>query len=101
MWTPDPVEVEQVLELDIDQVLKGGFVESVRIDVSRGTFQMPVFRPQGWVTFGATALTLVELLGVMAELRGIRSPELIEGPLPWEDVLASGAAAAGGETWAP
>lgn len=89
---PDPGEVAAVLPLDLTAILASGRIEGV--SPRDGAWLMPVFRPGGHLLFGATALTIVELLGVLAAARGQAAPEVTRGTLAWDDVLTLKAAAA-------
>lgn len=90
---PDPGEVAEVLTVDLDAVLSSGVIEGVTIDREGARFVMPVFRPGGHVMFGATALSLAELLEVLADVAGIAAPEVEPGDLDWRDLLTRKAAA--------
>jgi 8-oxo-dGTP pyrophosphatase MutT (NUDIX family) len=81
---PDPVEVERVYAVPLDPYLGGAPVEGLRVDRFGAEIVMPVFRVDGLVIFGATAIVLWELLEA---LQGER-PRLEAGELRWEDVLA-------------
>lgn len=85
---PDPGEVEAVLPLDLTEILRGGHIEAVDIFQDAQRFQMPIFRPGGHIMFGATAITLLELITVLAELSGLPAPELTPSPLDFHDILA-------------
>lgn len=81
---PDPVEVEAVLALDLMGILRRGQVESMRATHGTQRYEMPIFRPGGHVMFGATAMSLLELLSVLAEVSGLGMPEMVPGGLTWE-----------------
>jgi 8-oxo-dGTP pyrophosphatase MutT (NUDIX family) len=89
----EPGEVAEILSLDLGAVLHRGEIESVVIPTPQGVFEMPVFRPGGWVLFGATALVLTELLGVMATSLALPTPRLRAGALTFEELLRRGASA--------
>lgn len=86
-------EVEALVELELGAVLTGGVIEAVGIPWQGTVVDMPVFRPGGWVMFGATALALTELLGVLASLAGVPPLRTERGPLRWEELRARGARA--------
>jgi 8-oxo-dGTP pyrophosphatase MutT (NUDIX family) len=93
-WQPDPGEVAEVLELDLGAILEAGTYETVAIPTGHvKMYEMPVYRPGGWVMFGATSLVLTELLGVLAAAVGRPAPVGVRGGLQFEELLAHGAAA--------
>lgn len=93
VFQPDPGEVEEVLYLDLAQILADGTVEAVAVPRMGRVWQMPIFRPGGHVLFGATAITVMELLAVLAEIMGQPSPALVTGGLDFEHLLMHKAAA--------
>ncbi len=90
---PDPVEVERVLRVDLMAELARDHLESVAGFDHGHHWELPVFRSEGLVVFGATALTLAELLQVVAGVVGVPVPPLRQGPLVPADLFARGAAA--------
>lgn len=90
---PEPGEVAQVLYAHPFDIIQRGTIEGVLVEVPAGRWEMPVFRLDGWLVFGATALTLVELIGVMAHVLGRPEPTLEIGELGWRTVMSRGAAA--------
>lgn len=90
---PDPVEVEEIVAVDLAAALAGGVIEGIEGLHEGRTIVLPVFRPGGHVMFGATALVLGELLGVLADVAGVRAPEVVPGDLTWEALLADRARA--------
>jgi 8-oxo-dGTP pyrophosphatase MutT (NUDIX family) len=84
---PSPDEVAAVLELDVVETLREGAVECIEAVRDGVLWQLPVFRTQGYVMYGATALTWFELLSVLAEATG-RSLRLVPGALRFEDLMA-------------
>lgn len=91
---PSPGEVERVLELDLAAVLAGGVVETLGIDDVRapgGVVYLPVFRLDGMLMYGATAIVLAELLNVLAPAFGVAAPRWERGPIDWKEVLVKGA----------
>ncbi|MCA9573402.1 MAG: hypothetical protein KC656_36450, partial [Myxococcales bacterium] len=91
---PDPGEVAQVLAVDVDAVLRSAAVEGLPVSHEGQRWLMPVFRADGWVVFGATALTLWELVGVAAEATGRALPPLEPSDLTWEALVEHKAGAA-------
>jgi 8-oxo-dGTP pyrophosphatase MutT (NUDIX family) len=93
---PDPVEVERVYALPLDPYLRGAPVEGLRVDRFGAEVVMPLFRVDGLVIFGATAIVLWELLEALCGAR----PPLEAGDLRWADVLADRAWVARDPGWA-
>ncbi len=89
-----PDEVEQVLTLDVGAILAEGSVETVTVSGRGQTFDMPIYRPGGFVMFGATALTFTELLAAAARAAGVAPPGPRPSALPWQHLLTHGARAA-------
>lgn len=87
VFTPDPGEVAAVLELDLTGLIRAGRIEAVDIARDGQVWRMPIFRPGGHVLFGATAITLMELIGVLADVMGAPMPDLVPGDLDFEDIL--------------
>jgi 8-oxo-dGTP pyrophosphatase MutT (NUDIX family) len=93
---PDPVEVERVYAVSLDPYLRGQAIEGLRVDRFGAEVVMPLFRVDGLVIFGATAIVLWELLGALSDA----PPRLEAGDLRWEDVLADRAWVARDPGWA-
>ncbi len=85
---PDPGEVEAMLDLDLTEILRRGEIEAVDIFQDAQHFRMPIFRPGGHIMFGATAITLMELIAVLADLSGVPMPSLTTSSLDFQDILA-------------
>lgn len=85
---PDPGEVEEVLPIDLGEILAGGVLEGIAALHEGEWLLLPIFRPGGHVMYGATALVLWELLGVLAEAAGTPAPEVHPGELTWERLFA-------------
>lgn len=86
-----PAEVARILTVDLGALLAEPVLEAVGGD-TRG-WDLPVFRADGWVVYGATALTLYEMLAVVAEVAGRPVPPLRPGTLTMADLFARGASA--------
>jgi 8-oxo-dGTP pyrophosphatase MutT (NUDIX family) len=93
---PDPTEVERVYAIPLDPYLRGAPVEGLRVDRFGAEVVMPVFRVDGLVIFGATAIVLCELLAALCD----EPPALEPGDLRWEAVLADRAWVARDPGWA-
>jgi 8-oxo-dGTP pyrophosphatase MutT (NUDIX family) len=63
---PDPDEVAEIIEVDLDVLLSEKIMKNTRIQVGAG-FQItaPAFCPDGYVIWGATAMILNELLVII------------------------------------
>lgn len=85
---PDPGEVAEVHELDVLAIARAGVIEAVRVEADGGVFDMPVYRPGGWLMYGATALTFTELVTVVADVLGLPAPRFVPSPLGWREVVA-------------
>ncbi|MCA9572738.1 MAG: CoA pyrophosphatase [Myxococcales bacterium] len=90
---PDPGEVERVLRLDLAEAL-GRPLEGIHARTPERSWTLPLFLVEDYVVFGATALTLMELLGVVADATGHPMPDLVPSALSWEDLRDHGALAA-------
>lgn len=84
---PSPDEVERVIVADLDAILSTPCLEGIVIPTPSTRIVMPVFRLDGHLVYGATALTLHELLGVVARADGRAVPPIEPGGLHFEDVL--------------
>lgn len=90
---PDPGEVAEVLRVDLGALLDADHTEAIG-GLAGGAFPaLPVYRVDGWVVFGATALTLLELLTVLARAQGRSVPDMREGDLTPDQLFTLGAAA--------
>jgi 8-oxo-dGTP pyrophosphatase MutT (NUDIX family) len=89
---PDPGEVAQVLPIDLMDLLRAPSLESIQgLEIHP---PLPLFRADDWVIFGATALTLLELLGVVAETVGAPIPPYHPTDIEAEMLFRHGAAVA-------
>lgn len=91
---PDPGEVARVLRLDLAELLAAPAVEGLPVEHEGRSWLLPLFRVEGLAVFGATALTLWELVGVVAELAGTALPPLEPSELTWAELVEHKAAAA-------
>lgn len=89
---PNPGEVGSVLELDLTAALAADHLPGLAGEHEGAAFVMPSFVLDGWLMFGATALTAHELLGVVAEVLGVEVPEVVPLDVTWDDIVAHGAA---------
>lgn len=81
-----PDEVEELVQIDLVEVLHRGVIEAVGVPWQDTLVDLPIFRPGGHVTYGATSLAVTELLGVLAPRMGLAVPRLERGPLRWQEL---------------
>ncbi len=87
---PDPNEVAQVLHLPLGALAEAETCPALEWTSPKGVSHLsPYFVTAGHVMFGATAHVLWELVELVAPLFGAATPQLVKGPLGWEDVLPS------------
>jgi 8-oxo-dGTP pyrophosphatase MutT (NUDIX family) len=70
-FTPDPKEVEQVVEMNITELLDEGNVTAKKV-IASGTgleMEVPAYLVQGHVVWGATAMMLSELKEVVKDCK--------------------------------
>lgn len=61
-FSPNPDEVDTILEIDLDDFLDDGVVVSTSLETSYSRLQeVPAFKLQGHIVWGATAMILSEL----------------------------------------
>ena len=69
-FTPDPKEVQAIMELNLDQLLDDSISKSKQMPLSSGLLtDVPYFDIHGHVVWGATAMILSELKELLRQLR--------------------------------
>ncbi len=69
-FEPDPVEVEEIIELSISDLMNDQTVKRGTVRLSGGTWvQTPYFEVEGHMVWGATAMILSEFKTVLRDLR--------------------------------
>lgn len=89
-------EVARILIFDATAAVASGEIETLAVGGADGRpigMELPVFRIDGWLMYGATALALAELLAVIAPAFGRPPPRWTCGDLDWRTVMARGGAA--------
>ena len=77
VYTPDPLEVAEVIELSIEWLLNDAAVKRGRVRLSTGVnIVSPYFEVAGHMVWGATAMILNELKQVLRAIRG--QPKTVE-----------------------
>ena len=88
---PNAREVAKVLEIDLEEKILSGEVEGIPYTLDGEELLSPIFRFGEHVMYGATAITLHELLCVVAPTFGASAPTLVKGESQWEDIVVPGA----------
>ena len=69
-YDPDPVEVEQIIELSVSRLMSGSAEKRGKARVSSGVWiETPYFEVAGHMVWGATAMILSEFKAILSELR--------------------------------
>ena len=69
--------------------LREGVIEGVAVPWEGAMWPMPIFRCDDAIMYGATSICFVELLEVLAEECGTRTPQVEQGAADWRQVLSS------------
>ncbi|MCP3866998.1 MAG: CoA pyrophosphatase [Gammaproteobacteria bacterium] len=70
VYAPDPMEVEQIIELPVSTLLSRSTVRRGRVHLSNGEWiESPYFDVEGHVVWGATAMILSEFKEILIGLR--------------------------------
>lgn len=85
---PDANEVAAVLRLPLAELVLADTRTAFPWSSPEGVLHLsPYFTVDGHVMFGATAHVLWELVTVLAPVYHTAVPQLVSGPLSWDDVL--------------
>lgn len=69
-FVPDPVEVEEIIELSISALMSDPMVKRGKVRLNSGAWvETPYFEVEGHMVWGATAMILSELKAILSDLR--------------------------------
>ena len=88
--TPNPDEVSEVLELELEALLSLPKVEAIPYNIDGSDQLAPVFPTAGHLIYGGTAIALYELLCAVSLELDRAPPTLTAGRYGWNDVLPAG-----------
>ena len=85
----NPAEVERVHRLDLQSAMSRPSVSGIPFTWEGRHAISPLYQVGDRYLFGATAHTFTELVSALCHAVGLSGPELVEGEVTWEEVLAS------------
>jgi 8-oxo-dGTP pyrophosphatase MutT (NUDIX family) len=67
-FSPDPIEVEQVLKAPLNLLKESKFRKKTSLKTTKGSLVVPYFDLDGEIVWGATAMILAELSTILSEI---------------------------------
>lgn len=84
---PDAREVERVIELSIEALLRADAIEALPFELDGSEVLVPIFPTGDVIVYGGTAQLLMELLIHVAAVAGLEVPPFRRSERRWQDVL--------------